>query len=113
MSDEIKRMVGVELPDHLNQYLVLSAERLDTSKSEVIRQALSQWKEEDGKPSVNTLVDDIAEQLQAGWDKRKFKLSTNNTDKAFTEYQSRNKERLLSKGLHKETVNSIINQLSK
>jgi len=112
MSKERKVMVGAEIPDHLNQYLLLFAEKLGTSKSEVMRQALTDWVVRD-QPHRDDLIYNITEQLQQKWDRTRFKLNDNKVDEGFEKFKDGHSDRLKSRGLNKEHVKQIIKNVSK
>lgn len=98
-----KHTVGVEIPDPLFQLINLAAISLDTSRSQIIRNAVRRWIEEN-KMTVDSQVIEITSTYQDQWNKKKLGLESSQISAEFEKYLEH-----VSKALeHKNVAESII-----
>lgn len=107
MSEDKKWHVGVEIPDNLYQLLNLSALSLDTSRSQIIRNALRRWTEEN-KMTVGGLVEEIISIYQDQWDKKKLDYPEDALQKHFTLFIGRCRTELNRKNIEQPVFDKII-----
>jgi len=109
---ETKRHVGVEVPDSLYQLIALSALSLDTSVSQIIRNALRRWMEEN-KLSEESLIEELISLYQDQWDKRKMSLSKDETDKDWTLFLGYCRTCMNQKNVDKDILNQVIKKIQR
>ena len=109
---EKKWHVGVEIPDNLYQLLNLSAICLDTSKSQIMRNALQRWVEEK-QIKEDRVITEIVSGFQNLWDKQKLEYSKEQIPKHFTLFIGRCRMELNQKNISQPIFDKIIKGIQK
>ena len=114
MSDqkEQKHTVGVEVPDRMFQIINLAAIHLGTSKSQILRNAIRRWAEENTL-SPNGLAMLVTKVFQDQWDKKKLDLAGADVDKHFTLFIGRCRTELNRKNVDKDILNQVIKKIQR
>lgn len=110
MSDK-KRLVGAEMPDQIHDYIKLMACYLGTSKSSVLRSALSEWKE-NHEMDTKDLTDSIKNGIQLEWNKIKQLTSKGEYSESWSSFMDDKKKELSRAGLDDKLITQIINKVT-
>ena len=88
MSEENKQAVGAQIPYRLNQLINLHSVVKNKSKSQILRDALFLWIEENGV-DLEILISELALEIKAKWLRSKNDLQEISSKSQFLEFQAK------------------------
>jgi len=110
-----EKMVGVYVPQPISEYLSLIAIDRGVAKSRIILELIEGYiykKENDEGTDVETLIERITRKIQSEWKISKASIiNKDHIENEFTYYIRHTKLKLENKGINKEIVNTIIEQI--
>jgi hypothetical protein len=101
-----KKIVGVEIPDTLHEYLLLCAFYLDTTKSQIMRTALNTYRQQNRQR--NDIMDGIKTDIQIKWDKIKTQTPEKELNSAFSEFLAEERKAIEKFGFSEDMVDRLV-----
>ena len=105
-------MVGVEIPDHLHQCITLSSLHLGTSKSQIIRDAIMKWTEQNSI-TLDSVLQEVIESKKAQWARRKLQVRNEDLDALYTQFIKEQRMVLFNLKINDELIHKILKAIKK